>query len=300
MGGVAGEPGRAALRRAKRTGGKTAGATGGYDKQFESPIRRNCLRVRPLLVLFFFGCSHMPAQTQCAGEVSSVRAASDCTAASTPQNTSATLDANHTYTLAELIDIAEHNNPRTRIVWERAKQKAAQLGIAKSAYYPLLAGIAAFADQRIVNPFPKPLAPDGYTMVQLPVIQPELTLQYLLFDGGERAAHVDAATQEKLAAGANFIAANQEVAFRVASAYYRLLTAQERLQAAEETLKTARTTLDAAEERMNNDELDALLTPVTVDPAHPFPRVIHKALCQALLLRRRRRSAANAPTTWAW
>jgi polyphosphate kinase len=41
------------------------------------------------------------------------------------------------------------------------------------------------------------------------------------------------------------------------------------------------------------NELDALLTPVTVDPAHPFPRVIHKALCQALLLRRRRRSAAN-------
>ena len=37
------------------------------------------------------------------------------------------------------------------------------------------------------------------------------------------------------------------------------------------------------------NELDALLTPVTVDPAHPFPRVIHKALCQALLLRRRRR-----------
>jgi len=42
------------------------------------------------------------------------------------------------------------------------------------------------------------------------------------------------------------------------------------------------------------NELDALLTPVTVDPAHPFPRVIHKALCQALLLRRRRRSAVNA------
>jgi polyphosphate kinase len=38
-------------------------------------------------------------------------------------------------------------------------------------------------------------------------------------------------------------------------------------------------------------ELDPLLTPVTVDPAHPFPRVLNKALCQALLLRRRRRSA---------
>jgi polyphosphate kinase len=38
-------------------------------------------------------------------------------------------------------------------------------------------------------------------------------------------------------------------------------------------------------------ELDPLLTPVTVDPAHPFPRVINKALCLGLLLRRRRRAA---------
>ena len=40
-------------------------------------------------------------------------------------------------------------------------------------------------------------------------------------------------------------------------------------------------------------ELDPLLTPVTVDPAHPFPRVLNKALCMALLLRRRRRSSGT-------
>ena len=38
-------------------------------------------------------------------------------------------------------------------------------------------------------------------------------------------------------------------------------------------------------------ELDLLLTPVTIDPAHPFPRVINKALCVGFLLRRRRRSS---------
>jgi outer membrane protein TolC len=202
------------------------------------------------ILLFFIGLPSI-ANAQCAGNVSTPQAAADCAGHSIPQTTAVSLDASHAYTLAELIDIAEHNNPRTRIVWERAKQRAAQLGIAKSAYFPLLAGIAAFADQRIVNPFPKPLAPDGYTLVQIPIIQPELKLQYLLFDGG-REAHVDAAAQEKLVAGANFIQANQEVAFRVASSYYRLLTAEERLQAAEETLKTAQTTLDAAEARLNN------------------------------------------------
>ncbi|MGI9103163.1 MAG: polyphosphate kinase 1 [Terriglobales bacterium] len=40
-------------------------------------------------------------------------------------------------------------------------------------------------------------------------------------------------------------------------------------------------------------ELDPLLTPVTVDPSHPFPRVINKALCLAFLLKRRRRSATT-------
>ena len=38
-------------------------------------------------------------------------------------------------------------------------------------------------------------------------------------------------------------------------------------------------------------EIDPLLTPITIDPAHPFPRVINKALCLALLLRAKRRSS---------
>ena len=36
------------------------------------------------------------------------------------------------------------------------------------------------------------------------------------------------------------------------------------------------------------NEVDPLLTPVTIDPSHPFPRVLNKALCIALLLRSKR------------
>jgi outer membrane protein TolC len=189
---------------------------------------------------------------QCAGMASTPKAAADCASHSVPPQTVAVLDPNRVYTLAELIDIAEQNNPQARIGWERAKQRASQLGIQKSAYFPVLAGLATFADERIILPFPKPLAPRGYTMVEIPLVEPELTFQYLLFDFGGREAKVDAATAQKLAAGANFIQINQDVAFGTASGYYKLLTAQERLQATQETLKTAQTTQDAAEDQLAN------------------------------------------------
>ena len=89
-------------------------------------------------------------------------------------------------------------------------------------------------------------------MVEVPVVRPEVTLQYLIFDFGKREASVDSAKEEKLAAGADVIQVNQALAFRVASAYYQLVTAQERLQAAQDTLRTAQTTQDAAENRLNN------------------------------------------------
>ena len=37
--------------------------------------------------------------------------------------------------------------------------------------------------------------------------------------------------------------------------------------------------------------VNPMLTPVTVDPTHPFPHVLNKALCIAFLLRRKRHSA---------
>ena len=48
--------------------------------------------------------------------------------------------------------------------------------------------------------------------------------------------------------------------------------------------------------RFFEEEVDPLLTPVTIDPSHPFPRVLNKALCIAMLLRHKR-SGNNRPQT---
>src|SRR6202453_2610748 len=208
------------------------------------------LNVLFLSLLLAFSAAR--ALGQCAGKVSSPATVADCAARETPHEGPAVLDPVHPYSLAELIDVAEHHNPSTRTIWERAKQKARELGLAKAAYYPDLDGLAVFGDERLINPFPKPLAPRGYVTVEVPIVKPEVALQYLIFDFGKRGANVDSAKEEKLAAGADFIQVNEAVAFRVASAYYQLVTAQERLQATQDTLRTAQTTQDAAENRLDN------------------------------------------------
>src|ERR1700734_232815 len=187
------------------------------------------LNVLFLSLLLVFSAAR--ALGQCAGKVSSPAAVAGCAARETPREGAAILDPVHPYTLAELIDVAEHHNPSTRTIWERAKQKARELGLAKAIYYPELDGLAAFGDERLINPFPEPLAPRGYVMVEVPVVRPEVTLQYLIFDFGKREASVDWAKDERLAAGADVIQVNQALAFQVASGYYQLVTAQERFKA---------------------------------------------------------------------
>src|SRR5215831_13017921 len=49
------------------------------------------------------------------------------------------LDTAKTYTLSELVNVAESNNPDTRVAWENAKARAGDLGIAKATLYPTLA-----------------------------------------------------------------------------------------------------------------------------------------------------------------
>src|SRR5580692_3569316 len=67
-------------------------------------------------------------------------------------------DPAKTYALAELVNFAEQNNPETRVAWENAKAKAADLGISKASLYPVVAA-AVIAQSARDNLF---FAPDYY------------------------------------------------------------------------------------------------------------------------------------------
>jgi len=57
-------------------------------------------------------------------------------------------DPNKTYTLPELVNLAEQNNPETRVAWENAKARAADLGISKATLYPTIAALVVAQSAR--------------------------------------------------------------------------------------------------------------------------------------------------------
>ena len=77
----------------------------------------------------------------------------------------APIDPRKVYDLPELIDIAQRNNPETRIAWERARQAAEAVGLSQSAYYPYLVASAGAGYSRAFLPFPS-LAVDQRGLVQ--------------------------------------------------------------------------------------------------------------------------------------
>src|SRR5258705_3910534 len=48
-------------------------------------------------------------------------------------------DPEKTYSLPDLIDLAESHNPETRVAWERASAQAAAWGVARGELYPTVA-----------------------------------------------------------------------------------------------------------------------------------------------------------------
>jgi outer membrane protein len=170
------------------------------------------------------------------------------------------------YNLAELIDIAERNNPETRVAWERARHAAAAVGLSESAYYPFIVASAAAGYDRAFIPFPT-LAVDpkklpslgavsvtggGSLVTESQVYRGELSAKWLLLDFGERSAVVASARERLMIANVGFNATHQKIVFQVTERFYQLGTARQKVLVARSALEAAQTVEQAVQARIDN------------------------------------------------
>src|SRR5580692_8806442 len=157
------------------------------------------------------------------------------------------IEPDRTYSLGELIDLAEAHNPETRVAWESARAEAAALGIARSELYPALTAVALSG----VDRSEVPLGSQFYRQT-VPVIQVSLALNYTILDFGSRRGRIDAESARVLAANFGFNDVHRKLIFQVQQAYYRLLNASAQETAARSSLANAEAVQQAAEERLTN------------------------------------------------
>lgn len=157
------------------------------------------------------------------------------------------LDLARIYALSELVNIAEQNNPDTRVAWQNAKARAAEVGIAESTLYPTLAA-AALAGSTRNDIFFGP----NFQRQTVETFSPIFQLDYVIFDFGQRSQEISISKSNLLAANFQFNDSHRKVIFQVMQAYYRLLDSKGQQDAAEANLKNAQTVQQAAEARLQN------------------------------------------------
>jgi len=157
------------------------------------------------------------------------------------------LDQSKTYSLSELIDLAEVHNPATRFAWERARSEAAALGITRSELYPTLAAAALSQTQNTQVFFGSRFFGQTTQTFEL-----ALDLSYTLLDFGARSGRIDAARARLLLSNFAFNNTHRIVIYQVEQAYYRFLSAIGQEDAARASLSNAKAVEQAAEERLTN------------------------------------------------
>ena len=158
------------------------------------------------------------------------------------------LERRHAYSLPELIDIAQSNNPVTRNAWNDARDAALAAGIVEGTFFPVVSAAIVHGNQRFL----------GETTVAGAEVSDNFTgegniavasILWLLFDFGERRALLDIAKQGSIISNIAFTAAHQQVIYNVSLAFYTHAAARAHLTSAAKSLTDAKVVQVAAEDR---------------------------------------------------
>lgn len=228
------------------------------------------INVAPLLALMLCGCATSALQMAPAAPDRPWSASVDASGALTssskagttvpsqgyvlPPNPAAgslpatTIDSQRVYNLADLIDLAESINPDTRIAWNDARNAALTAGIARSAYLPRISA-TALGGRQTDSGGSSALGVSANQNNSFTGTVSVLSLEWLLFDFGQRDALVDAANQGVVIANIAFTSAHQKLIHAVSLAFYAYTAAYARAESAAASLKDAQDIQLAAESR---------------------------------------------------
>lgn len=148
-----------------------------------------------------------------------------------------------TWTLSSLTDLALTINPDTKLAWAQVKAAAANVGIAKSAYWPQL---DFNADASFTTHENNDNNSNDFGCSSSDKYCANLTINYLVWDFGVTRQQVKNANYQLIATQLNQNEAIQQVILQVEQAYYQLLGLQALVKADQISLKEAKTNLDAA------------------------------------------------------
>lgn len=155
------------------------------------------------------------------------------------------------YNLAQLIDLAQRSNPATRNAWEKARQAALAVGMVEATMLPIITANVIGGVQKTSTPVDVPLIGERNVNTTLRGVTPNIALQWLVFDFGQRAALADAAKQVSFAANVTFNGLHQKVIFDVTRTYYEYSAATAGHRIAEQTLRNSRAVLAAVQAKLN-------------------------------------------------
>lgn len=161
------------------------------------------------------------------------------------------VDPAKTYSLPELVDLAQRHNRNTKVAWEKALDAAAQVGVTAAQLYPTLSVVSSYGGGYWNQQFNSSGPGTKQIGIAVPILLPDqawggytslhegVKLRYTLFDFGQRLFQLDSAKRSQLASNLSFNASHQQVTYKVTQAYYTLETDRKLVEAAGISVKSA-------------------------------------------------------------
>jgi TolC family type I secretion outer membrane protein len=201
------------------------------------------------ILILFAGCAAMPgirSNTSSAPDVPYTAPESIMKPqASETTTTSSVLEQFQNFnnlSLEDIINIALQNSTQTRYAWLQARAAAGMLGASRALYFPT---VTASAD---LNRYKQSLIGSQLSFL-LTTYGFSASINYLLFNFGERYAQVKEAHYALLSADLSQNYTIQNVILQVEQAYYQYLGEKAMLEAEQKNLENAEANLEAAQER---------------------------------------------------